>query len=132
MAGRHAAEVAVQAELLLGGVERAPRLQPVVHRLFAGEDRGAGQPGVGAAGHGGAELGEFAVAFGLQRVVGFALGDDLGLELGELLGGWFALLGGGALQDLVAGGAGVGPSLSEVVDEGHGPSFLVHQVCGEG
>jgi len=57
----------------------------------------------------------------LDRVIGRALLDDVGLVGGDLVGAQVALLGGGAVQDVVGRGPGRGPLLAQLVEQvGHG------------
>jgi hypothetical protein len=117
VAGRHAAEVALEAQrpLVLVAVERAAGLQPVRDALLAREDVDAGELG-GRAGHGGADLGQLALVLGQYGVVGFALGEDLALVLGQLLGGQVAAFAGGAGEDRVGGLAGGTAPLGQLVE----------------
>jgi hypothetical protein len=121
LTGRHAPQIPLQAQRLVGvAVERAAGLQPVVHRLLAGEDGFARGRRPGPAGRRRAQLDQLAVAFGVHGVGRFPFGRDLAAVLGQLVGGQVALLGGGAGQDVVGRGPGRGPLLAQLVEQvGH-------------
>jgi hypothetical protein len=89
-----------------GGAELAGQL-----RALPGE----GRPGL--AGRHGADLGELAVALSLHGVGRFAFGRDMGLILGQLVGGGVSALSGGAGQDFIGGAASGGPLLPELVEQ---------------
>jgi hypothetical protein len=91
-----------------------------VPRVDGGPERPCGVEGLAAqdlaaGGLRAAELGEFGGVGLFDAVVRFALGDDLGLVLGQLVGREVAAVLGGAGEDFVGGGAGRLPLLDELV-----------------
>jgi hypothetical protein len=126
MAGGHAAQIPLQAQVLLGLVERAAVLQPVVDALLTGQDGFARGRRPGPAGRRRTQLGHLAVALGVDGVVRLALGDDLAAMLGQLVGAQVALLGRRAGQDLVGRGTGRGALVAQPVEQvGHGPTSSI-------
>jgi hypothetical protein len=93
--------------------EHAAVSAPVVDALLASQNRLTRDGLVRPAGLRGAQLGQLPVALGLDGVVGLALGDHLGLVVGQLLSGQVTLLFGG--------GAGRCPLVAQLVEQvGHG------------
>src|SRR6266540_434988 len=122
---RHPAQVPVEAQPLglLGG-ERAAGLEPVVHRLLAGQHGLAGKGAPGLADGGGPKLGDLAVTFGLDRVVDRTELRGSGLVLLPLLRRQVPGFGGGAGQDGIgslAGGGALRPELLEKAWHGLSP-----------
>jgi hypothetical protein len=96
-----------------------------------GEDRGPERPGglgglpgqdrPSAAGGHGPHFLKLPVSLLLHGISRFPFGQHVGLVLRQLVGRRVAGLGGGAGQDLIAGGASCGPPLLELFEQGHGP-----------
>ena len=127
LTGRHAPQIPLQAQRLVGvAVERAAGLQPVVHRLLAGEDGFARGRRPGPAGRRRAQLDQLAVAFGVHGVGRFPFGRDLAAVLGQLVGGQVPGLSCRPVEHGVLGGPGRVALVPELVEQvGHDPTSSI-------
>src|SRR5215218_10575078 len=101
--GRQSAEVAVEAELVVGRLERTPGLQPVMDRLLPGQNRVTRRGRARPAGLRSPELGHLVGEYLLDAVIELPHLDRAGGVLGELLAGQVALLVSSAGQDGIVG-----------------------------
>src|SRR6266542_2156956 len=116
--GRHAAQVPVERQRLLGLVEHAAGLAPVVHALLAGQHRLPRCGRAWAADGRGAELGDLTVTLRLDAVVDLAQLGRAGLVFGELLAGQVAGFDPGAFEDRVGSLTGGRALRAELLQKG--------------